>query len=118
MMSLYTFLTQTKPPALLLIAVRLLRNSFRGSSRETVSTWERETGLEPATACLEGRWLQDCRLLVTTRLRRLVEWCSQKESTTMLRTTNISATGSRHTPQRSSPSVASRCQWRQFSTAQ
>jgi len=30
-------------------------NSFRGSSRETVHSLERETGLEPATACLEGR---------------------------------------------------------------
>ena len=30
----------------------------RGACKETVYRLERETGLEPATACLEGRWSQ------------------------------------------------------------
>ena len=54
---------QSKTPVLSSIADWLPSNSFRGSSRETVYSVERETGLEPATACLEGRRLQYRRSL-------------------------------------------------------
>src|SRR5713226_2777883 len=54
-MSLHTFLQNTKPSLAFLLAAWLFSTGARSTCTETVYTWERETGLEPATACLEGR---------------------------------------------------------------
>src|SRR6266571_2591081 len=54
-MSLYAFLHKTKPPLAFSFTVWLPPTGSRSACTETVYTWERETGLEPATACLEGR---------------------------------------------------------------
>src|SRR6266851_494779 len=54
-MSLHTFLRNTKPPLALPLAGWLFSTGARSTCKETVHTKERETGLEPATACLEGR---------------------------------------------------------------
>jgi hypothetical protein len=39
----------------------LFSTGARSACKETVHRWERETGLEPATACLEGRRLRSRR---------------------------------------------------------
>ena len=54
-MSLYTFLRKTKPPLAFSFTVWLPPTGSRRACTETVYSVERETGLEPATACLEGR---------------------------------------------------------------
>ena len=55
-MSLRAFLPKTKPPlALSLSPFGCYATGARSSCKETVHRLERETGLEPATACLEGR---------------------------------------------------------------
>jgi hypothetical protein len=51
-------------------------NWLQKACTETVYTVERETGLEPATACLEGRCSQYRRLLDTNSHYRLIEQCS------------------------------------------
>ena len=60
-MSLHTFLQNIKPSPAFLLAAWLFSTGVRSTCTETVYTWERETGLEPATACLEGRVSQDRR---------------------------------------------------------
>src|SRR6266480_3393261 len=64
-MSLHAFLPQQNRPFASCITAWLPLGDLRSSCTETVSTVERETGLEPATACLKGRWSQDHRLLDT-----------------------------------------------------
>jgi len=54
-MSLYAFLHTTKPSLAFPLAAWLSPIGSRSTCTETVYTLERETGLEPATACLEGR---------------------------------------------------------------
>src|SRR6266571_5665369 len=54
-MSLYAFLRKTKPPLAFSFTVWLPPTGSRSACTETVYSVERETGLEPATACLEGR---------------------------------------------------------------
>ena len=54
-MSLYAFLRKTKPPLAFSFTVWLPPTGSRRACTETVYSVERETGLEPATACLEGR---------------------------------------------------------------
>ncbi len=54
-MSLYAFLRKTKPPLAFSFTVWLPPTGSRSACTETVYNVERETGLEPATACLEGR---------------------------------------------------------------
>src|SRR6266705_4466114 len=54
-MSLYAFLHTTKPSLAFSFTVWLPPTGSRRACTETVYTFERETGLEPATACLEGR---------------------------------------------------------------
>jgi hypothetical protein len=60
-MSLHTFLQNIKPSPAFLLAAWLFSTGARSTCTETVYTWERETGLEPATACLEGRRSQNRR---------------------------------------------------------
>ena len=69
---------QSKTPVLSSIAVWLPSNSFRGSSRETVYSVERETGLEPATACLEGRYAQKRRSPAINTLEKSVHTTNKK----------------------------------------
>ena len=66
-MSLYAFLRKTKPPLAFSFTVWLPPTGSRRACTETVYSVERETGLEPATACL------DRRLLDTKSLYRLIE---------------------------------------------
>src|SRR2546426_3014946 len=54
-MSLYAFLHITKPSLAFSFTVWLPPTGSRRACTETVHVLERETGLEPATACLEGR---------------------------------------------------------------
>src|SRR5881628_3636413 len=54
-MSLYAFLHITKPSLAFSFTVWLPPTGSRRAYTETVYSVERETGLEPATACLEGR---------------------------------------------------------------
>src|SRR2546426_4056335 len=54
-MSLYAFLHITKPSLAFSFTVWLPPTGSRRACTETVYSVERETGLEPATACLEGR---------------------------------------------------------------
>src|SRR6266478_4429578 len=54
-MSLHTFLRNTKPSPALPLAGWLFSTGARSACKETVHRWERETGLEPATACLGSR---------------------------------------------------------------
>jgi hypothetical protein len=54
-MSLRTFLHNTKPSSAVPLAGWLFSTGARSACKETVYEGERETGLEPATACLEGR---------------------------------------------------------------
>jgi len=53
--SAHAFLQNEKPPLAWPLAARLFRDGLESACTETVHTVERETGLEPATACLEGR---------------------------------------------------------------
>jgi hypothetical protein len=48
----------------------LSSDSLGGACKETVHKEERETGLEPATACLEGRVVLNHRLLPMKRLHK------------------------------------------------
>ncbi len=55
-MSLYTFVhIKTSSPCFPSHCLVVARRLLTGLQRDDVDTWERETGLEPATACLEGR---------------------------------------------------------------
>ncbi len=54
-MSLYAFLHTTKPSLAFSFTVWLPPTGSRRACTETVYSVERQTGLEPATACLEGR---------------------------------------------------------------
>ena len=54
-MSLRAFFPKAKPPLAFPLAGWLFSTGARSACKETVHRWERETGLEPATACLEGR---------------------------------------------------------------
>ena len=61
-MSLYTFLYIRKPSPCFLLRRLVVTNWLQMHlHRDGLYTLERETGLEPATACLEGRRLQNCR---------------------------------------------------------
>jgi hypothetical protein len=71
-MSLHTFLRNTKPPLALPLAGWLFSTGARSTCKETVHTEERETGLEPATACLEGSLLQDRRSFAISRLYKCI----------------------------------------------
>ena len=62
-MSLHTFLPKAKPPFALPLAGWLSSTGARSACKETAYSVERETGLEPATACLEGRRLRYRRSL-------------------------------------------------------
>ena len=53
------------------ITAWLSPDGLRRACRETVRSRERETGLEPATACLGSRISQECRPLVIRWLCRL-----------------------------------------------
>ena len=57
------FCTQQNRPLASSFTVWLPPTGSRRACRETVYSVERETGLEPATACLEGRWLHSRRSL-------------------------------------------------------
>ncbi len=48
----------------------LFPTGVKSACTETMYKWERETGLEPATACLEGRVSQDRHSLGIDRLPR------------------------------------------------
>ena len=54
-MSLRAFFPKAKPPLAFPLAGWLFSTGARSACKETVHVLERETGLEPATACLEGR---------------------------------------------------------------
>ena len=62
-MSLHTFLPKAKPPFALPLAGWLSSTGARSACKETAYSVERETGLEPAIACLEGRRLRYHRSL-------------------------------------------------------
>jgi hypothetical protein len=63
-MSLRAFFPKAKPPSAFPLAGWLFSTGSRSACKETVYRKERETGLEPATACLEGRYLQVHRSLL------------------------------------------------------
>ena len=71
-MSLRAFFPQAKPPLALPLAGWLFSTGARSACKETVQSRERETGLEPATACLEGRVSQDHRQIAMNWLNWLV----------------------------------------------
>src|SRR6266487_5694749 len=57
------YCTTKHRPLACLFTARLVPTGVKSASRETMYYLERETGLEPATACLEGRWSQNHRPL-------------------------------------------------------
>ena len=66
------FCTQQNRPLASSFTVWLPPTGSRRACRETVYSVERETGLEPATACLEGRVSQNRRQLAMNWLNWLV----------------------------------------------
>src|SRR5947209_9646435 len=56
----------------------LFPTGVRSACKETMYGKERETGLEPATACLEGRYAQNRRLLVLSPPEKSVHTTIQK----------------------------------------